>query len=104
MFSAETRFQSLLDDAAAADSLGAVINLAARAVSSSTRPSAGDPEREEKLKYYRLAVGFLTFMRYGMKPAGVSDEDFQLLRPVCAALVEKGALLPDVLEMFGKMK
>ena len=52
-------------------------------------------------EYVNFLRGFLFFMRCGsIKPGSVSDGDFQLFRPVCQNLVNKGQLKPDVMNFF----
>ncbi|MCX5634029.1 MAG: hypothetical protein NTW93_10215 [Phycisphaerae bacterium] len=51
-------------------------------------------------EYVRQIGGFVFFMRNGQKPAGVSDEDFQMYYPVVKSLVDKGQLKSDILTMF----
>jgi hypothetical protein len=46
--------------------------------------------------------GLLFFLRSGIKPLGVSDDDFQLFAPVCEALVGKGQLEPKIMDAFKK--
>ena len=55
---------------------------------------------DQRTAYRALMSGFLHFMRFGMKPAGVEDADFQMFRPVCESLVARGELKPEVLELF----
>lgn len=54
------------------------------------------------LKGYGNFLGaFLFFMRCRViKPASISDEDFQLFRPVCENLVKKGQLPAEVMKCF----
>jgi len=51
-------------------------------------------------KYRELLGGFLFFLRYGTKPAGISDWDFQAFRPAIKKLVEKGQLKSAILSLF----
>lgn len=54
----------------------------------------------EAAKYREIQGGFLFFLRYGIKPAGISDWDFQSFRPVIEKLVEKGQLKSTILSLF----
>lgn len=54
----------------------------------------------EAVKYNVLLGGFLFFLKIGIKPAGVSDLDFQSFRPVIEKLVEKGQLKSTILGLF----
>jgi hypothetical protein len=58
--------------------------------------------REGQIRYAEQLKGLIFFLRFGIKPNGVSDEVFQLFRPLCEALVAKGQLLPAVLNCFAK--
>ena len=51
--------------------------------------------------YEDFLKGFLFFMRFvSIKPGSVSDNDFQLFRPVCQNLVNKGQFKPEVMNFF----
>ena len=52
------------------------------------------------MKYSELLGGFLFFLKSGIKPAGISDWDFQSFRPVIEKLVEKGQLKSTILSLF----
>jgi len=73
----------------------------------------GEPERRSfgvkgairarqqgSVEYAAVLKGFLFFMQYGVKPAGVTDSHFQLFHPVCENLVQKGQLKPGILNFF----
>jgi hypothetical protein len=49
-------------------------------------------------QYSAVLKCFLFFMRYGIKPGGVLEEDFAMFRPVCERLVEKGQFKSYILE------
>jgi hypothetical protein len=51
-------------------------------------------------KYVAQLEQFLFFMKNGIKPGGVSDEDFLLFRPVCENLVRRGIFKPTILDFF----
>jgi hypothetical protein len=56
--------------------------------------------RRPKIDYEALLGGLLFFLRYGMKPLGISEWDFQLFRPLCEDLVQNKHLPPEVMGMF----
>jgi len=58
--------------------------------------------RKEAIPEYRNFVGaFLFFMRTrGIRPASISDEDFQLFCPVFKKLVERGQLPVEAMNCF----
>ena len=56
--------------------------------------------RYKAIKYRELLGGFLFFLRYGIKPAGISDWDFQSFRPAIEKLVEKRQLKSTILGLF----
>ena len=56
--------------------------------------------KDKAIKYRDLLGGFLFLLRYGGKPAGVSDLDFPLFRPAIEKLVEKGQLESTILNLF----
>ena len=56
--------------------------------------------RYKAIKYNELLGGFLFFLKYGIKPAGVSDLDFCSFRPAIEKLVEKGQLKSTILSLF----
>ena len=51
-------------------------------------------------EYVAQLKEFLFFMRYGIKPLGVSDWAFCLYRTVCESLIKKGQLKQTILELF----
>ncbi len=52
------------------------------------------------IKYEQLLRGFVFFLRYGIKPAEVSDLDFPFFRPAIEKLVQKGQLKSTILSLF----
>ena len=52
------------------------------------------------VEYLRLLKGFIFFLRSGMKPNGLSMEDFCYFRPVVEKLIEKGQLKSGILDLF----
>lgn len=52
------------------------------------------------MRYAASLKSFLFFIRFGVKPFGVSDREFAMYLPVCEALVQRGDFKPSVLEMF----
>ena len=70
-------------------------------------PSPKKPTKDARManvQYHSLITGFLFFMRYGMKPAGVNAKHFQMFRPVCKSLVERKQLQAEVMRFFGKKR
>lgn len=62
-----------------------------------------DTERSpgpDSQRYIESLRTFRSFMLSGTKPAGISDEDFQLYRVVCENLVAKQQFSPEVLKIF----
>jgi hypothetical protein len=62
--------------------------------------AAAEAVRQGSLKYAALLGGFAFFLQNSSKPAGLTDAEFQLFRPVCEKLVQKGQLKPEALELF----
>ena len=66
--------------------------------------SRGKKGKEAKemgsMRYAASLKSFLFFLRFGRRPSGISDQEFAMYRPICEALVQKGDLLPSVLELF----
>jgi hypothetical protein len=61
----------------------------------------GSPKRElDKITYARQMREFLLFMRHCIRPASVSDYDFESYRPVVEALVAKGQMTSEALTKF----
>ena len=56
--------------------------------------------KHRAIEYRELLGGFLFFLRYGIKPSGVSELDFQSFRPAIEKLVEKGQLKSTILSLF----
>lgn len=50
--------------------------------------------------YVDVIKGLGWFLQTESKPAGVSDQDFELYRPIIEDLVKKGQINPEVLELF----
>ena len=57
------------------------------------RRPAKSPRVRSAAEYSAFLKAFLFFMRYGIKPGGIFDEDFFLFRPLCEKLVQKGRRL-----------
>lgn len=53
-------------------------------------------------QYADLLKKFLFFMRYGIKPDGISSDDYALFRPICERLVAKGRFKSSVLGLFNE--
>lgn len=57
--------------------------------------------RKWACQQYREFIGaFVFFIRSRIKPDGIDDSDFQLFRPVCENLVQKGQCRPEVMDYF----
>jgi hypothetical protein len=52
------------------------------------------------LNYCRKLSGLVFFLRSGVRPGGLSNEEFQLLRPLCEEWIAKGQMLDGVLQLF----
>ncbi len=52
-------------------------------------------------EFLRALVVFLTSV-VKVKPARLSDDEFQILLPLAQHLVDRGDLSPDILESFGE--
>ena len=68
------------------------------------RASAGRGRGRQRplgsLKYLRRVKDFTFFMRHDTRPSRVSDEDFASYRPVVDALIAKGQMNSEILELF----
>ena len=54
----------------------------------------------EGKEYSDQIKAFLSFMRQGIRPKGVSPYDFRLYRIVVEYLVAKGQMKPEAIELF----
>ena len=72
-------------------------------------PRKGERSLSKQLKYpaqhYSTVLGALIFFlkagsKHGIKPAGITEAEFQSFKPVIEELVEKRELPPDVLGPF----
>ncbi len=52
-------------------------------------------------EYVRFLGSLVFYLQSGSTPAGISDDNFQLLHRLAQHLVDRGDLEPDVLELFG---
>lgn len=60
-----------------------------------------DKSKKESIKNYTMFLaGVLFFLQTRVRPLSLSDSDFQLLRPVCERLVQKGQFKPEVMTLF----
>ena len=50
---------------------------------------------DRRIKYYDFVHMFLFYMRNGMKPGGVNDEDFKNMEDIRDKLIEKGQWTKD---------
>lgn len=58
-------------------------------------------EREYEILKYRDFIGeYLFFLRYGIKPGGMKDADFQRTKEITVELVNKKNLKEDVLKVY----
>ncbi len=55
----------------------------------------------DHVRFLRSLVFFLT-SEVKVRPANLSDDDFQILHRLAQHLVDRGSLSPDVLELFGE--
>jgi len=51
-------------------------------------------------EYADAVKAFVYLVRYGQKPVGIDQKQFQAFRPVCEKLAAKRQLLPDILRLF----
>jgi hypothetical protein len=51
-------------------------------------------------EYAATLKGFLFFLKTGVKPFGVNEEDFQRFQPVIKKLVDKKIFKPEILDVF----
>jgi hypothetical protein len=99
MFRAQERFRQFLDqvkDKGPPD----IIQAAGAEYSRHWPGGRRSKGREQNAEYQRLLGGLLFFVGNGITPWGLSDPEFQALRPVCEALVKKKQLKPAVLKLF----
>jgi len=52
--------------------------------------------------YVRFLGSLVNFLQSGTRPAGISDDDFQLLHGLTKYLVQIGNFKPTILELFGE--
>ena len=64
-------------------------------------PGAPDARAEGSVRYASFLKGLLFYLRSGKRPAGLTAEEFHILRPLVESLVRRGQLLPAVLQDFG---
>jgi hypothetical protein len=67
--------------------------------SSNTKGCVARRERGS-LELSRKIGGFLFYMRNGIRPSGVSDDEFAKYRTVVQALVDKNQMNPEALRIF----
>jgi hypothetical protein len=59
-------------------------------------------EKEYQVRRYRDFIGeYLFFLRSGIKPAGMREDDFQRTKEITLELVNKKNLKEDVLKVYG---
>ncbi|MBL7215465.1 MAG: hypothetical protein ISS71_07280 [Phycisphaerae bacterium] len=59
-----------------------------------------DRRKAGSVELSRKIGEFLFFMRNGIKPASVNEEDFKKYKIVVQALVDKGQMKPEALKIF----
>ncbi len=66
--------------------------------------SAPDNRAEESSDHVRFlrALVFFLLSVVKVRPANLSDDEFQILLPLAQHLVDRGDLNPDILELFGE--
>ncbi len=55
----------------------------------------------DHVRFLRALVFFLLSV-VKVRPANLSDDEFQILLPLAQHLVDRGGLEPDILELFGE--
>jgi hypothetical protein len=60
-----------------------------------------DPRRHDVDEYGRLVTGLAFWIQSGIKPYGMSFDEFLKLRPLCERFIAEGALKPAALDPFG---
>lgn len=68
-------------------------------ISWSTRGAVENRIQGSSALIYKIKY-LLFWLRNGIRPAGISDDDFNLLRKICANLVKKKQLKPESLKVF----
>jgi len=63
---------------------------------------ASDNRAAESDDYVRFLGSLVNFLQSGTRPAGISDDDFQLLHGLTKYLVQIGNFKPTILELFGE--
>ena len=59
-----------------------------------------DPEEYRLIKYKQTVGELLFFLNTGVKPSALTDNEFQLYRPIIQNLVNMGNLSEDALKYF----
>jgi hypothetical protein len=77
----------------------AVQNVESRSYGVKGAPRA---RQQGSVEYAMALKRFLNFMGTGNRPGGITDWEFQLYRPICEALVQKGRFRPEVFKMFDR--
>jgi hypothetical protein len=99
------RFERLINCLATLDYPTAVKEADAEARSYARRPHRRRPKsasvREADRDYDRLVGGLLFWLYHGIKPDGLKNLEFQMIRPLCEAFVDKGQYKSEVLALFG---
>ena len=99
------RFERLIKRLGALDYPNAVKEADAEARSYAPRPHQRRPKsasvREANRDYDRLVDGLLFWLYHGIKPDGLNNHEFQMIRPLCETFVAKGQCTPETLTLFG---
>ncbi len=64
-------------------------------------PTSRAAESSDHVRFLRSLVFFLLGVGK-VRPARLSDDEFQILLPLAQHLVDRGDLEPDILELFGE--
>jgi len=64
----------------------------------------GAPKRRQEgsVEFAHDLKGLLFWLGNGIKPHGLSEGQFQMLRPLCVNLIAKNQLKPEALEVFNR--
>ncbi len=73
-------------------------------VDSRYHPVRGDPlaRAEGSVQYAAFLKGVAFYLRSGKRPAGLSGDEFRLLRPLVASLVRHRQLRAEALDVFDR--
>ncbi len=63
--------------------------------------SIREPGSSDDVRFFHSMVFFL-ISKVKVRPANLSDDEFQILLPLAQHLVDRGDLSSDILELFGE--